>query len=166
MQFSRVSKHTLMQGFKREKTTLLYYAFGSAMPDMQYTSDTSKSYRFGFNGEEKMDDIDGGGMAYDLGARFYDGRLGRMFTKDPLGSDYPWQSTYSYCYNSPIKSVDIKGKGGWPQFSGPYKFNTLYRTFSIGAIFIIDNNPDSLFLHHNLRFQVFPSYISETHLDF
>ena len=90
----------------------LFPTFGSAITDMQYVNDTNGSYRYGFNGEEKENSIDGEGMVYDLGARFYDGRLGRMFSTDPLESNYPWQSTYAYCDNSPIATIDIKGMGG------------------------------------------------------
>jgi RHS repeat-associated protein len=86
--------------------------FGSAINEMQYKSDTGGSYRYGFNGEELMNELSGDGMAYDLGERFYDGRLGKMFSLDPLSAQYPWQSTYAYCYNNPIWIVDVKGMGG------------------------------------------------------
>jgi RHS repeat-associated protein len=86
--------------------------FGSAINEMQYKSDTGGSYRYGFNGEELMNELSGDGMAYDLGERFYDGRLGKMFSLDPLSAQYPWQSPYAYCYNNPIWIVDVKGMGG------------------------------------------------------
>ncbi len=95
-------------------TAGLYYAFGSAIKEMSYSSDTSNKYRYGFNGEERMDELSGEAMAYDLGARFYDGRLGKMFSIDPLEAMYPWQSPYAYCNNSPVSIVDIKGMGGDP----------------------------------------------------
>ena len=59
-----------------------------------------------------MNELSGESMAYDLGARFYDARLGRMFSIDPLAAQYPWQSPYAYCNNSPVSCVDIKGMGG------------------------------------------------------
>ena len=86
--------------------------FGSAIIEMQYKSDTGGSYRYGFNGEELMNELSGDGMAYDLGERFYDGRLGKMFSLDPLSAQYPWQSPYAYCYNNPIWIIDVKGMGG------------------------------------------------------
>jgi RHS repeat-associated protein len=99
-------------------TAQYYYAFGSCIQELQYAysdaGDTSK-YRFGFNGEESESDISGEGMIYDLGERFYDGRLGRMFSVDPLDAQYTWQSPYSYCYNTPIWIIDEKGMGGDPQ---------------------------------------------------
>src|SRR5690606_7626340 len=60
-------------------STTDYYAFGSAMPGRSLSV---KGYRYGFNGETKEDELSGEGMVYDLGARFYDSRLGRMFSVD------------------------------------------------------------------------------------
>lgn len=68
-------------------------------------------YRYTYNGEERMDEISGDGNVYDLGERYFDARLCRMFSTDPLENEYPWQSTYAYCNNSPISSIDIKGAG-------------------------------------------------------
>lgn len=100
-------------------TKLSYYPpYDSALPGLQYTyadaGDTSK-YRFGFNCEESESDISGEGMVYDLGERFYDGRLGRMFSVDPLDVQYSWQSPFSFCYNTTIGIIDEKGMGGDPQ---------------------------------------------------
>jgi RHS repeat-associated protein len=69
-------------------------------------------YKYGFNGEEKDDETYGNGNEYDLGERFYDPRLGRMLSLDPLMQQYPWQSPYAYCGNSPIGQIDINGAGG------------------------------------------------------
>jgi RHS repeat-associated protein len=68
-------------------------------------------YKYAFNGEEKDDETYGAGNEYDLGERFYDPRLGRMLSLDPLMQQYPWQSPYAYCGNSPIKYLDINGEG-------------------------------------------------------
>ncbi|MDP2174279.1 MAG: RHS repeat-associated core domain-containing protein [Bacteroidota bacterium] len=73
-----------------------------------------KGYRYGFNGEEIVNEISGDGMVYDLGFRHYESRLGRMFSRDPLEALFEWQSTYAYCYNNPIWIVDYKGMGGEP----------------------------------------------------
>ena len=69
------------------------------------------NYRFGYNGEERMDEISGNGNVYDLGERYFDARLCRMFSTDPLEKEYPWQSPYAYCKNSPIWKIDYKGEG-------------------------------------------------------
>jgi RHS repeat-associated protein len=54
----------------------------------------------------------GNGLDYDLGARMYNSKLGRMFSSDPRESEYPWQSTYAYYSNSPVSIIDFMGKGG------------------------------------------------------
>ncbi len=68
-------------------------------------------YRYSFNGEEGESDLYGEGMAYDLGERFYDTRLGKMLSLDPLMQKYPFWSPYSYAGNNPIKIIDLKGMG-------------------------------------------------------
>ncbi|MDX2172812.1 MAG: hypothetical protein SFY56_06810, partial [Bacteroidota bacterium] len=50
-----------------------YYAFGAQMPGRNYTS---SSYRYGFNGKEKDNEMKGDGNSYDFDARIYDPRLG------------------------------------------------------------------------------------------
>ncbi|HAD33884.1 MAG TPA: hypothetical protein DCF44_05225 [Chitinophagaceae bacterium] len=45
-----------------------------------------------------------------LGARMYDGRLGRWWSVDPLQAKAPWSSCYSYCEDSPIEFFDPDGK--------------------------------------------------------
>ncbi len=69
-------------------------------------------YRFGFNGAEKIDEIYGDDNGYDLGARMYSSRLGKMFSPDPREAEYAWQSTYAYYGNSPINQIDYTGEGG------------------------------------------------------
>jgi RHS repeat-associated protein len=71
-------------------------------------------YRFGFNGQEKDNEIKGTGNSLDFGARVYDSRLGKMLSIDPRVADYPWQSSYAYFKNSPISQIDYKGAGESP----------------------------------------------------
>jgi RHS repeat-associated protein len=87
-----------------------YEAFGSLLPGRNYSS---SSYRFGFNGMEKDDEIHGStGTSYDFGARLYDPRFGRWLSLDPLASGNATWSPYSFGLDNPVVFID---KGGeWP----------------------------------------------------
>jgi len=65
--------------------------------------------RYGFNGKEKDDEIEGAGNSYDYGMRIYDPRLGRWSSVDPLAHKMPAWSPYSFCFNNPILFVDPDG---------------------------------------------------------
>ena len=82
-------------------------SFGSAIQSRSYASG---AYRYGFNGKEEEDDLNGSGNAYDFGARIYDGRLGRWVAVDPLWKITPSYSNYHYVACNPINNIDIAGK--------------------------------------------------------
>lgn len=75
------------------------------------TSDQCFSYRFGFNGKEMDNEVQGQGNAYDFGARIYDSRLGRFLSIDPDYRKYPYWSPYLVSRNDPIRCIDLFGKG-------------------------------------------------------
>ena len=78
-----------------------YYPFGGVFS-------TSNVQPYKYNGKEL--DTKNGLNWYDYGARHYDATLGRWFVMDPLAEKmYGW-SPYGYCFNNPIKLVDIDGK--------------------------------------------------------
>lgn len=75
--------------------------------------ESSESYRYGFNGKEKDDEIKGGeGDTYDYGFRMYDPRIGRFFSVDPLTAKFPSWSPYAYAFNNPILNIDLDGLEG------------------------------------------------------
>lgn len=86
-----------------------YYPFGSLMPGR---NSVAESYRYGFNGYEKDDEVKsvaGGHISFeDYG---YDPRIARRWNMDPLWKSFPYQSPYVYALNNPIKFIDIDGKG-------------------------------------------------------
>jgi RHS repeat-associated protein len=82
-----------------------YYAFGMLMPGRT----DGGAGRFGFNGKENVDEVEGRGNFQDYGMRAYDSRLGRFFSVDPLRKDYPWYSTYQFAGNKPIWATDLDG---------------------------------------------------------
>ncbi|MGB0897221.1 MAG: RHS repeat domain-containing protein [Flavobacteriaceae bacterium] len=83
-----------------------YHPFGMLLPNRHGSSD---GYRYGFQGQEKDDEIKGIVNSYDFGARMLDSRVGRWFTKDKLESSYPSHSTYNFVLNNPIYLVAPDG---------------------------------------------------------
>jgi len=62
---------------------------------------------FGFNGQEKTNEVYGEGNAYDFGARIYDPRICRWMSVDPVSK--PYESPYIGMGNNPIFYVDYSG---------------------------------------------------------
>ena len=73
---------------------------------------SSSSYRYGFNGKEKDDEVKGEGVQYDYGFRIYDARIGKFLSQDPLFQSYPWLTPYQFAQNDPIRNIDIDGLEG------------------------------------------------------
>lgn len=83
-----------------------YYPFGMVM-DNRSASFGNPDTRYKFTGKER--DIETG---YDyFGARYYDSRIGRWLSVDPLAEKYPGWSTYNYVANNPLKYFDSDGRG-------------------------------------------------------
>ena len=74
-----------------------------AMPGRSYQS--SSSYRYGMNGQEKDLEIYEGAMTAEFWE--YDSRLGRRWNTDPVVK--PWESSYACFANNPIWFSDING---------------------------------------------------------
>jgi hypothetical protein len=68
---------------------------------------TCRDYRFGFNGQEKVNEIAGAGNHNTALFWEYDTRLGRRWNLDPVVKDY--ESGYACLGNSPIWALDYNG---------------------------------------------------------
>lgn len=71
--------------------------------------DFKGDYRFGFNGQEKDNEVKGIGNSLSFQYRIYDSRLGKFLSVDPLFASYPWNSTYAFAENRVIDGVDLEG---------------------------------------------------------
>lgn len=100
------SNTTLENQVCRPKSGINLYPFGSPMPGRNYTS---SNYRYGFNGQEKDDEIAGSGNSISFTHRIYDPRLGRFLSVDPLTKEYPWYTPYQFAGNTPIQAKDVEG---------------------------------------------------------
>ena len=83
-----------------------YYPFGWALPNR---SASSSNYRYGFQGQEKDDEIKGEGLSVNYKYRMQDPRVGRFFAIDPLFRSYPHNSPYVFSENEVINSVELEG---------------------------------------------------------
>ncbi|MDL2327009.1 hypothetical protein LJC67_08015, partial [Bacteroidales bacterium OttesenSCG-928-A14] len=82
-----------------------YYPFGYPIAER---SSNGTDYRFGFNGQEKDDEIYGEGASYTAEFWQYDSRLGRRWNVDPVLK--PWESPYATFGGNPILMIDPDGK--------------------------------------------------------
>jgi hypothetical protein len=74
---------------------------------VQVSNKINDGYRFGYNGQEKVDEIAGAGNHNTAEFWEYDTRLGRRWNVDPVVK--PWQSGYSVLGNNPILMIDPLG---------------------------------------------------------
>jgi RHS repeat-associated protein len=70
---------------------------------------SSESYRYGFQGQEKDDEIKGEGNSLNYTFRMHDPRIGRFFAVDPLTREYPHNSPYAFSENKVIASIELEG---------------------------------------------------------
>jgi len=110
-----------------------YYPFGMQMPFRNYTASNS-SYRYGFNGKEKDNEIKGESNQFDYGWRVYDPRVGRFLSYDPLHKEYNDLSPYHFAGNNPIKNLDRDG--GEPL---DFSWNWQWKRFSVNGGTYIDS---------------------------
>jgi RHS repeat-associated protein len=84
-----------------------YYPFGMLMPERSY--DSAGQYRYGFQGQEKDNEIKGEGNSLNFAYRVHDPRLGRFLSVDPLTSSYPHNSPYAFSENRVTNSIELEG---------------------------------------------------------
>jgi len=70
---------------------------------------STDQYRYGFQGQEKDDEIKGEGNSINFKFRMYDPRLNRFLSIDPLQSEYPWNSVYAFAENRLIDATELEG---------------------------------------------------------
>jgi RHS repeat-associated protein len=96
--------------------TNTYYPFGMLIGSL---SGNSEGYRYGFNGQEKDNEIKGNGNSVNFKYRMYDPRIGRFFAVDPLAPEYPMLSTYQFASLNPIYMFELEGLEGVPATKQP-----------------------------------------------
>ncbi len=84
-----------------------YFPFGQLLPNRH---GNSGDYRYGFQNQEKDDEIKGEGNSYNFKYRMHDPRIGRFFATDPLEATFPWNSPYAFSENRVIDGFELEGK--------------------------------------------------------
>ena len=83
-----------------------YYPFGMLM---EGRSRSLKEYLWGFQGQERDDEVKGKGNSVYFKYRIHDPRLGRFFAVDPLAAKYPWNSAYAFAENRVTDGIELEG---------------------------------------------------------
>lgn len=68
-----------------------------------------EDYRYGFQGQEKDDEVKGAGNSVNYEYRMHDPRLGRFFAVDPLSHKYSYNSPYAFSENKVIAYSELEG---------------------------------------------------------
>lgn len=84
-----------------------YYPFGMPMPGR---NGSLGSYRYGFNGHEKDDEVGGLGASYSAKFWQYDSRIGRRWNIDPIIKIH--ESPYLVNHGDPVNYFDPDGADG------------------------------------------------------
>ena len=69
--------------------------------------DFNPSYRYGFQNQEKENDVVGEGFTFKY--RIHDARTGRFLSRDPIAKNYPWNSPYAFSENRVIDRIELEG---------------------------------------------------------
>lgn len=85
-----------------------YYPYGMQLTGMHGT-ESSDGYRYGFQGQEKDDEVKGAGNSVNYTYRMHDPRLGRFFAVDPLAPIYSYNSPYAFSENRVIDGIELEG---------------------------------------------------------
>jgi RHS repeat-associated protein len=92
--------------------------------------DSLDDYRYGFQGQEKDDEVKGEGNSLNYTFRMHDPRVGRFFARDPLEKYYPEQTPYQFSSNAPIHACELEGM----ETSHDLRFNRRERRYLSGEI--------------------------------
>ncbi|MGB0871158.1 MAG: RHS repeat-associated core domain-containing protein, partial [Flavobacteriales bacterium] len=124
-----------------------YYPFGMQMPGRKFDTD---EYRYGFQGQEKDDEIKGEGNSVNYKYRMHDPRIGRFFAVDPLAPEYPHNSPYAFSENRVIASVELEGLEAHDLNSG----GTLHGPYSNEYVDELNSSGVSSVENYSLKFEL------------
>ena len=89
--------------------TYRYDGYNPCIKGVRQEVEPVKLYRYGFQGQEKDDEVKGTGNSINYKYRMHDPRIGRFFAVDPLTAKYPFYSPYAFSGNRVIDMVELEG---------------------------------------------------------
>jgi RHS repeat-associated protein len=87
--------------------TSRYSSYASA--NTSSIENITRSYRYGFQGQEIDDEVKGEGNSVNFEFRMYDPRISRFLSIDPLSAQYPYNSPYAFAENRVIDGRELEG---------------------------------------------------------
>jgi RHS repeat-associated protein len=100
-------KNALPKRSVRSRTISDYSPFGVLLPER---SVNAGDFRYGFQGQERDDEVKGEGNSVNFKYRMHDPRVVRFFAVDPLAAKYPYNGSYNFSENRVIDGVELEGK--------------------------------------------------------
>jgi RHS repeat-associated protein len=91
-----------------------YYPFGQLIDNKTWEKSTG---RFGFQSQERDDEVNGKGNKVNYRYRMHDPRIGRFGAVDPLSDKYPHNSSYAFSENRVIDGIELEGLEWKPAYS-------------------------------------------------
>lgn len=114
-----------------------FYPFGMQMPKRHVSS---SNYRFGFNGQEKDDEIYGStGSSYTAEFWQYDARIGKRWNIDPVVKHH--ESPYAAFAGNPIWFADPNGADSIPSTSTSLEYTPGKDTYTLPEVTVSDESP-------------------------
>ena len=97
-----------VRGYRAEVVSVGdYYSFRAEIRARSY--EIASVYCYGYQAQERDDEVYGRGASYYYRYRQHDARLGRFWSVDPLARKYPYYSPYSFSGNRLVDAVEWEG---------------------------------------------------------
>jgi len=125
------------------------------MPNRHGSS--NQDYRYGFQGQERDNEVKGNGNSINYKYRMHDPRIGRFFAIDPLAPAYPHNSPYAFSENVVINAVELEG------LEKRYVFNSAWKSSQATSILKTESFED-IKLH--MRSQIGSRFTSTEHMEY
>ncbi|MEN9973276.1 MAG: hypothetical protein RIS20_1623, partial [Bacteroidota bacterium] len=97
----------------------------------------SGGYRYGFQNQEKDDEVNGMGKIVSYEFRMQEPLLGRFISKDPLSKRFPKNSPYAFSENKVIHAIELEGLQCFYTSDGNY-IGKIGKSTEVRVIYSID----------------------------